>query len=566
MKKEIMIKDWSSGEPKAALSSQGRPGCWRILPYKVNGVEGVALTTGDRSPDFSDLPQVKFPLNASGPCAIHIALYDTHGPSGRFPGNAIGLKLTGDPCFSVLTQDNRTKFPTVQEGLWRAADLTGKDLFVRAEKRAALAWVRLVPLDSLPDDGPPDKLVLNDVDPGFPENAEEIRRWLEIFRESDFSHLFWDYGTMEITGYNTRLGRIWRGSVGKPDYRIDRMIQAGVNPLREACTWLHDMGRGFKPAFRVGGWCGHPPHDEVWTGPLYRDHPEFRVKDRDGVSLMTLSYAFPEVRERALNMIREYMEECIDLGVEGISLTYIRGPYFVLFEEPLVAGFKKSHGLDPRSLDENSPEWKQWLDYRTAPLTEFMTEIRALTDELARRQGLDRLEVTAFVFANPELNLTYGLDLSGWVDRGLVDVLVPYKLPWPGHFGGPFDPNFFLDLKARSANLKVCPIPLAPDPGETYVPPSVRIGLIKDVDRIYQAGFDGVAFWNAGGVQGLNDWTFMRRLGHSRQVRQWAEEFADWVDEPLKEYGFGPDPFARSWRIEELNGFRMDRGYPSSGL
>lgn len=97
------------------------------------------------------------------------------------------------------------------------------------------------------------------------------------------------------------------------------------------------MKCGFSMRMGLCPWC--PPLEEMFCGDFFRQHPEFRCQDRDGTEITRLSYAFPEVRE----LVISFFEEVAEYGADGIGLIFTRGLPVLLYEEPLVEGFKAEY-------------------------------------------------------------------------------------------------------------------------------------------------------------------------------------------------------------------------------
>jgi uncharacterized lipoprotein YddW (UPF0748 family) len=97
------------------------------------------------------------------------------------------------------------------------------------------------------------------------------------------------------------------------------------------------------------------------------------------------------------------------------------------YEAPLLAGFKRKYGLDPRTMPNDEP---RWVRFRAEPRTEFMRQVRKLV-----RSSRKALPVSVLV-ANPWCYRGLGdkiagnlngmlLDLRTWAREGLVDAAAP---------------------------------------------------------------------------------------------------------------------------------------------
>jgi hypothetical protein len=251
--------------------------------------------------------------------------------------------------------------------------------------------------------------------------------------------------------------------------------------------------------------------------------------DRDGAPVVRLSYACEGLRRLMLDMFHEVAA----YGIDGINPIFNRGAPFLLYESPLVEGFKAEYDQDPRQLDERD---ERWLRYRARTMTEFMRQLRQEMDERHTAPGGGRLQITAHVLNNAENNLFYGLDLETWVAEGLVDGLVAY--PWRGRSSEAIDVDYYADLCAgHDVALYVDVLPRS-------MPPAAYVEM---ANRFYQAGADGLCLWDTKGRDSLwQEWAIARRLGHRDEVASMDPALTGAADHPLI----------------SLGGYRVDRYSP----
>jgi hypothetical protein len=159
---------------------------------------------------------------------------------------------------------------------------------------------------------------------------------------------------------------------------------------------------------------GAPDHASVFS----YQHPEFWMSYKDGTRYGSgLDFAFPEVREYRLSIIREWCDKFRNF--DEICIDLYRHPPMVSYPEHLVQEFWQATGInvrevEPRAEDTLLPEW---LKLRAAHFTQFM---RAVRSELRSRYG-DRVLLSARIANNVEQALLDGADLSVWLEEGLVD-------------------------------------------------------------------------------------------------------------------------------------------------
>ena len=124
------------------------------------------------------------------------------------------------------------------------------------------------------------------------------------------------------------------------------------------------------------------------------DHPEYAIRRRDGIAETALDYSHDAVRAHRLAILKELAEK---YDIDGVELDFTRwGKLFARDEAP----------------------------FRTAVMTGFVGQVRAVLDEAARRRGRDPLALGVQVQASPYLCLLAGLDPRAWLERDWLDYLI----------------------------------------------------------------------------------------------------------------------------------------------
>jgi len=105
---EILIADMRRVQPREALGEQPDVGHWFVCPYSAKHFKGYMITV----PNGISVPQVRLPLNASGPHEIYIGVYHGHTPFVQDPtaGYAgarhfLRLRLSNDACFDTIESE-----------------------------------------------------------------------------------------------------------------------------------------------------------------------------------------------------------------------------------------------------------------------------------------------------------------------------------------------------------------------------------------------------------------------------------------------------------------------------
>jgi len=248
-----------------------------------------------------------------------------------------------------------------------------------------------------------------------------------------------------------------------------------------------------------------PPNDFETGQRLIGKHPEWRCINRNGRPMAHMSYAYPGVRDYVVAIL----EEAAQWGADGVHLNYKRGAPFVMYEEPLVQGFKDEYGENPLEIDEFD---ERWLRYRSQALTEFMRQMRDAMDRLGETAGR-RLNVTAISFATEAENIFYGLDLPLWIQEGLVDCLAPM-----GSVHG--CPEVHLEYYANLVKGTGCEfLPFLP----VRLKYNTAGECIRAAHRYYEAGADGLSLWDCAHRESVMGPT-LRRLGHVEELDPQAED------------------------------------------
>ena len=557
--KAIYISDMGQCMPRAALASGHSKYHWQTVPYEAEDMSGVLLFAGPAT----EAPPVTLSLDVSGWHAIFVGLYSNITPS------LLKVKLTGDPAYVTMAREEETATshdpvrsgPTagrvnsyaIDERYWKSADLAGQNVVFAQQgggspTAAYVAYVKLVPLSesevaAIEEDRRPNAptkrlIFMNDGFSDFgthrPTTAEKVCEWLEPMRDADFKTLFWGTAKGDVINYPSDVATMF--GVGVTDYpregdrqcgeSMQVLAGKGVDSLRTVVDCCHSMGVDVHVSFRMEAFQCSPPFDEFFTGDVYRDHPEWRCVDIDSREIARMSYAFPEVRELVLSILREMATR---YDIDGVNPIFNRGAPFLLYEEPLVEGFKEETGLDPRTLDERDA---RYLRYRAGVMTDFMRTLRNEMDEIGHERGR-KLEISTHVLNNEETDLFYALDVRAWVEGGLIDNLISY--PWRD---GELDVEYFGRLTRDT------PVRFYPEMMPRRMSPEEYRQLAL---RYYEAGADGLCFWDTNSrAQYRKEFSMIRRLGHRDDLARWDD---------------GHGEYFRTRKLRSVGGYALDK-YP----
>ncbi len=550
----VWLSDMSLCLPKTAFSTDRRKYRWQLIDYEAEGVNGVMLSAGPET----DAPDVTYSPNLRGWYAVYVGIWGARLAEGE--AHMVKVRLKDDPCFTVFTREKPSLY-TLEEGFWKYIDLTGRDIVIGQQKSgfptsASLAYIRLVPLNEDEvikvkkdwADGDAKRLIAaNDAFSDFYQKRsttkEGILEMVEPYRNTDFKKIFWEVGYGETTLYGSACGTIIGEGIedfsrigDRYAYESIQILKAkGINPLKTAMEHAHSMDLEFHVSQRVEQFCYAPPWETFFSTRFYAAHPELRLVDRDGTEVAGLSYAYPEVRRYYISVLKE----AAACGADGAVVIYVRAPPIILYEKPLVDGFKESYGLDPRAVDERDD---RWLRYRAGFITQFMRELRLAMDEVGEGLGR-RLETSAITLATGGENLFYGLDIDVWVKERLIDNLIPY----PCHADHSFeeiDMNYYRNVTGGSrCNLYPNVMPRRMPPEE----------FKKKALSYYDAGADGLFFWDTNARHDTTSiWATVRRLGHIGELKAWIIE-GKREEEP------------RTMKVLKLGGYTMFKYSPYRG-
>ena len=550
----IYLTDLDRVTPASALASELRPHTWQTLPYETEDLRGVLLWAGFES----QAPAVSYPLERRGWHAISVGFHPTNEDQGWL--EQVLVKLSGDDTYSMLRWepprglDGHMRRLRFEELFWRVAKLDGQDLvFEQITRRLAagdgpgtvqgestkIAYVKLVPLSDA--EATAHERDLRDAstrrlfghnDAFYPytyrtTTAEQIRREVEPYRETDFGRIYWEVGGGDKLYYDTTVGRNPADLDLQGYSRLgERLLvesfrefrRKGVDPVDVALRHTHDLGMEFHASYRLAAWTYPPTTMEgFFKGGYFERHPELHCIDREGRTLPRLSYAFPETQEFCLSVLREMAAYPVD----GIALLFNRRPPYLDYEAPLVESFTREFGEDPHDLDERDP---RWLAHRAAVLTAFMRRVRAEMDAAsAARQG-KRIDISVCVLGTQADNDFFGMDVATWAREGLIDTLIPYS---PAPLALPVAEDTWI------SGEQIQPFVEAVRGTSCLMAPNLMPRDLSAEDyrrmasKLYGAGAEHLFVWDCAGswfrANHQAPWNSLRRLGHRDEIEAWRQ-------------------------------------------
>jgi len=310
----------------------------------------------------------------------------------------------------------------VEEVLWREADLTGEDLIIDDCVGTTLIAMRLVPVEPTPDTREVRWPMCCSNDTGvfkqmLHRSIDDIFEWNErVPVDSCMRLLLYGAGNMDACRHATKVGTQRAqlidyaqegGSVNIDIANVKKHNEWGINSAQAMVDYSHE--RGWEIYLLVRHRAPGPRSGNMdFVSKFWIDHMEYEILDSEGRSVSGLSVAFPEVREH----MSEYYAELAGFGADGVCVCYTRGCPAVLYEPPMVEGFKAEYGDDPRNLPESD---ERWLDFCAEVITKYMEQLKNAVGPGCK--------LSALVHGSRALNRRFGLDVSRWVSEGIVNDL-----------------------------------------------------------------------------------------------------------------------------------------------
>ena len=570
---DIYLSDMSRCEPASALSSRLENGKWLLTDYATE--DGIAGSTIYATPETRP-PAVSLALGQKGWFDIYIGVNYTRSiwqASDATTSGCLRVRLDSEeqytPVMSEASFSSGYPFSTeaglfeektgelhdawncIYEVYWKSAQLDGSERIVFCPPApdtpggrtvSNIAWVRMRPMtnadiEATNRDRPTDEtrrlaamVCLVDLtgntagaDPYHPTDEAYMKEKLAVYTENDFHIVMLECIRGDVCAYHSKIGRVGVENRWNPKW---------IDPLEVAVEFVHENGLELYVTARMAG-LGRPiQRSPLMENLYYRKNRRFAVLDEEGTPCSNLSLAFPEVRQRWIDLYRE----AVRYGADGAHLLFIRSEPFVLYEEPSVKTFEEKYGEDPRDLPFDDP---RWLQHRAGYLTEYMRQMRRMLDEEGSKQGR-RLGMSASFYFHPSPTY-YAMDPVTWAKEGLVDYLLPMNdlirtsVPMPDSLGfwSPHVLTFIRGLKraTKGTGVKIYPDAMGLTPsGEAYA---------RRAMELYGSGADGLSFWTPEGrMKRASEAAIVARLGHVNELKRYRQLAGTyWRRVPLKMLG-----------------------------
>lgn len=528
----IIISDMSRCQPANALSKTPKKNHWQLINYEAEGVKGVIIG----ATTLKDAPDVTLPLGVKGWYAMHLGFWNPHHAYDSNFG--IKLRLSDEDVFRIIVD----KAPSLEwpgwfelkEVFYRSADLTGKDLIIAQKSKgtahkAYVAYIKLVPLsekeveqikkDRMRKDTK--KLyALNDGNGLFYEGyatPQEVLEEVGLYKDSDVKAVLFAVASGEIVNYPSKIGTTWlagpEDAVDTASHlrlkkNIEMLLEKGIVSIEVFADYLHKNDIELHAMYRMGIIRDIPPCTLWRDDGFVEQRPDLRMVDIDGTPLEKASYAYPEVREYMLSLIREVAE---NYDIDGVNLGFVRGPHFVGYEDIVIKDFKSEYGIDPRELDENDIRAQK---HRASYVTEFVRSARQLVSEVGKKKG-KKIELSAVVYIGKvDYNIFFGLDIMTWFKEDLLDSIFTTT---------PFEPEVLKAARKHNCKIITHTIPCAREATGDFAE------CVRSAKEGHDIGVDGFWTWDMNGKQ-TNPlyWEILRQIGHKEMIDKFAEKLPEY--------------------------------------
>ena len=469
---------------------------WTVCTDVKGAREGTLLV----APAALAIRELEVNPGLSGPHRIHIGLhYKKTAGDQRYYGGAMHVRLDGE-TYRVLMESRRP----FAEHAFKAADMTNRRIVLAtlSERPAAVDYIRFEPLTAAefakaetrraaPHEM--DVVGINDVNVWmwlYTTRSEwDFRDTIGQHVHAGFNRVYWMANAGAIfyhTDVGTRYQRDKRGFTPRSGYMVENF-----RPLESGVKAAHEMGVKILGWYRLNNnFASKQTLAELGPGlnsEFFMSHPEYLLLRANGkADSSKYSFAYPAVRD----YVRALCVEMVQKGVDGLMLDLLRHPPLAGYEPPLIDGYLKEHGVDPRRIKPaDKAEFARWSAYRARhSFTQFVIDLAAELRRIGKPVPIGlRCSLARFSW-----NRDNGMDVEDLVKRGLIGELClmngylsrPELLHRPHEIAAAAEPYFRL-TKGRDVKL-ICGLH-GRGPGET-----LTYGRFA-----HDAGFDGVAIYES---------------------------------------------------------------------
>lgn len=432
---------------KDELSTSPIKNKWQVIDYEAADFQGKLLfADDDSSPKSLTLdPRVK------GRYHVYLGLINPKGDG--FGGTSTGFGILSDGAktqfFAVRPDVCWKSHEWFEESYYGVFDLTDEKFVLskpcRSGINSALAWIRLVSADESEKTSANSCMAyhfdLDYFDEDRYNNIEEILGRIRMISDGSPELILHERFPLYAPAFEReRRSALELEKIKWGKYYFDHLEEVDRAIISEA----HSMGAKIYASYRIqaGGFGFFADHlNGTFEDKWFSEHPEFRCKTRDGRTVNTSSFAYPEVRRRIVEMIKNG-----SVGFDGVCVFFHRGT-FVAFEEPVKQLVYEKYGVDAARLPMTDPRLNEVLCHF---VTLFMRELRAALG--------DEKDVNAIVFYGVTDSKSFGYDVKTWVDEGLVNGISQGLMTHFENLDGLMADDGLIDMKKYEKALAERPV------------------------------------------------------------------------------------------------------------
>ena len=268
----------------------------------------------------------------------------------------------------------------------------------------------------------------NDASGGVKTPDEFLAKRYKPTLNTQVDSVFYCTGATIMVTHQTEVGETYGEYVPKGAKDLGRDLADGIRMLKEAGTDSLELVTKFCHENNLEIFFSHrinDIHDSmpscIWELCTWkREHPEYLLAPRENWEKIpdyndprrwwsAMDFEKPPVTDKLLAMHEEILRK---YDIDGIEIDYFRSPMF----------FKPNLTFKPATKEQ------------VAIMTRFQRRVRELAYEAGNRRGRPVL-VAARVPMGVKACLHVGIDIKGWLDQDLLDVLttgggyVPFTMP-----------------------------------------------------------------------------------------------------------------------------------------
>jgi hypothetical protein len=320
----------------------------------------------------------------------------------------------------------------------------------------------------------------------------QFREPVDELVDSGVDTLLYCVGDTRVLLYDTHVGERWGHNITdwshtvwyRSKVNLEMARAAGIDPLRVVCERANEKGIRILTTLLLAtqAWEDRATTFHGRCSDFCFDHPEYCIDSAGGD--YRFNYNLPQVREERFAVITELLTR---YPTDGIELSF--------------------YTFKPLCRPEEVEAFRDTL-------TAWMRGIRAMARKAAADQGREKV-IAVRVPAVWEGCYTIGLDLSRWIEEGLIDWLIPHTADQ----GEQLDQDMPLEPFVEAARTCECRVfaAIAPHIDNDWYAGGTKEMFHAAAANAYAQGVDGITlidFWPTAYPWSDADYGIVRHMGH----------------------------------------------------